>query len=140
MRRGTRSPPPRRVDRAARLAIVVLTGLAAIAPSGAAARRSPPAPARLLVDAQEWSLWPSRAAVASGPVSVQLSNRGQDPHNLRIQALRHGRLVGRVQGVATTDPGQLSAGSWRLAPGTYELYCSLAGHAHAGMRTRLTVR
>ncbi len=79
-------------------------------------------------------------AVASGPVSVQLWNRGQDPHNLRIQRLRHGRLLGRIQGVATTDPGQISTGSWRLAPGTYELYCSLAGHAHAGMHTRLVVR
>ena len=130
----------RRIGPAAVLAtIAALTGPIVAGPSAAAQTRRA-GPARLLVYAQEWSLWPSRRRIAAGPVSVQLWNRGQDPHNLRIQRLRGGRPGGRVQGVATINSGQIAQATWRLAPGTYELYCSLAGHAHAGMRTRLVVR
>jgi hypothetical protein len=99
------------------------------------------APARLLVYAQEWSLWPSRPAIASGKVIVQLWNRGQDAHDLRIRRLSRGALVGRVQGSdAITQSGKVSQASWRLSPGTYELYCSMPDHLKRGMHTRITVR
>jgi len=117
------------------LGAAVLTGLPA-AGAGASSR----APARLLVYGQEWSLWPSRASVPAGPVLIQFWNRGQDPHDVRIRALHHGWMTGRTQGVSVTGSGRLASAAWRLAPGTYELYCSLAGHLHAGMHTRLVVR
>ena len=121
-------------------AVAALAAPAAGFGGSAAAAHPTAAPSRLLVYAQEWALWPSRTRIAAGAVSVQLWNRGQDPHDLRIQRLRDGRPGGRVQGVATVTSGQIADASWRLQPGTYELYCSLAGHAHAGMRTRLVVR
>ncbi len=96
--------------------------------------------AHLLVYAQEWSLWPSRAALPAGRVSVQLWNRGQDAHDLRIRRLSHGAMIGRAQGVVVTQSGGLSQASWRLAPGRYELYCSLAGHLKLGMHAVLVVR
>ncbi|MGH2894014.1 MAG: hypothetical protein ACRDPM_12225 [Solirubrobacteraceae bacterium] len=98
------------------------------------------APARLLVYAQEWSLWPSRPSVKAGTVVVQLWNRGQDAHDLRIRRLRHGVMVGRTQGDGVTQSGKLSQASWRLSPGTYELYCSMPNHLKRGMHTRITVR
>jgi hypothetical protein len=104
--------------------------------AGASAR----APARILVYAQEWSLWPSRPELPAGPVIVQLSNRGQDAHDLRIRRLRHGRMTGRTQGLAITRSGAIGQASWNLRPGTYELYCSLPGHLHRGMHVRLSVR
>ncbi len=104
------------------------------------ARPAAQPPGRLLVYAQEWSLWPSRVSVPAGPVLVQLWNRGQDPHDVRIRALHRGQMTGRIQGVPVTASGRVSSAGWRLAAGTYELYCSLAGHRHAGMRTRLVVR
>jgi hypothetical protein len=110
---------------------------AAKAPSvGGAAR----APARLLVYAQEWSLWPSRSSLPAGRVIVQLWNRGQDAHDLRIRRLSHGAMVGRAQGAAVTQSGRLSQATWSLRPGTYELYCSMPGHMKRGMRTRITTR
>jgi uncharacterized cupredoxin-like copper-binding protein len=116
--------------------------LGALAGPGAA--KLPPAqgaaPARLLVYAQEWSLWPSRPAVRAGRVIVQLWNRGQDAHDLKIRRLRHGAMVGRAQGAGVTQSGRLSQASWRLSPGTYELYCSMPGHLKRGMHTRITVR
>lgn len=99
-------------------------------------------PAHLLVYAQEWSLWPSRGSVPAGPVSVELWNRGQDAHDLRIRRLNSsGQMVGPVVGVVGyTLPGQVRKAAWRLrAPGPYELYCSLPGHAALGMVAKLKV-
>jgi uncharacterized cupredoxin-like copper-binding protein len=98
------------------------------------------APSRLLVYAQEWSLWPSRPSVKAGAVIVQLWNRGQDAHDLRVRRLSHGAMVGRAQADAVTQSGKLSQASWRLSPGTYELYCSMPGHLKKGMHTRITVK
>jgi uncharacterized cupredoxin-like copper-binding protein len=109
---------------------------AAKAPSEGAAK----VPARLLVYAQEWSLWPSRPSIASGKVIVQLWNRGEDAHDLRVRKLSHGAMVGRTQGDAITQSGKVSQATWHLGPGTYELYCSMPGHLAKGMHTRITVR
>jgi hypothetical protein len=106
-------------------------------PTDGGARR---APARLLVYAQEWSLWPSRPSLPAGRVIVQLWNRGQDAHDLRIRLLHHGAMVGRTQGAAVTQSGRLSQATWSLRPGSYELYCSMPGHMKRGMRTRITIR
>jgi hypothetical protein len=98
-------------------------------------------PARMLVYAQEWSLYGSRASVPAGRVTVQLWNRGQDPHDLRIRRLsRSGRMVGAAQAVRKTGSGALSQAHWRLQAGRYELYCSLPGHLRRGMHAKLTVR
>jgi uncharacterized cupredoxin-like copper-binding protein len=99
------------------------------------------APSRLLIYAQEWSLWPSRPTVASGRVIVQLWNRGQDAHNVKIRRLNaHRAMVGRAQGEGIAQTGQVKTATWTLGPGTYELYCSMPGHFKAGMHTRITIR
>jgi hypothetical protein len=97
-------------------------------------------PAHMLVYAQEWSLWPSRSSLPSGAVEVQLWNRGQDAHDLVIKRLSHGRMTGSAQDVAVTNSGAVSQASWHLAPGTYELFCSMPGHLARGMHTVLHVR
>jgi plastocyanin len=129
-----------------------LLGIAATAAAlgggtaGASARdaqRSAPKTSHLLVYAQEWSLWPSRVSVPAGIVDVELWNRGQDIHDLRIRKLNSsGQMVGPVIGsVGHTMPGQVLKSTWRLrSPGHYELYCSLPGHLKLGMEARLTVK
>lgn len=108
---------------------------------GVALAARPPAPAHLLVYAQEWSLWPSRTSVPAGTVIVQLWNRGQDSHDLRIRRLdAGGQMVGPILGaVRITPSGQVSQGTWHLKAGRYEIYCSLPGHLMMGMHTRLRV-
>jgi uncharacterized cupredoxin-like copper-binding protein len=94
----------------------------------------------MLVYAQEWSLWPSRSAVPAGKVTVQLWNRGMDAHDLRIRRVNQtGAMIGRTEDVAVTASGQLRQSTWRLGAGTYELYCSMPGHAARGMHTRVRV-
>jgi hypothetical protein len=124
-------------------------GTACAAVAGAACTAAPatarhvqqPPPARLLVYAQEWSLWRSRASLPAGQVIVQLWNRGQDAHDLRIRRVnRRGQLVGPTQGVHETQAGALRAATWKLKQGHYELYCSLPQHRKRGMHARIAAR
>jgi plastocyanin len=125
---------------AAVLVVASAAAVATVAADGSAAARRP-APARLLVYAQEWSLWPSRSSLPAGRVIVQLWNRGQDAHDLRIRRLdARGRMTGRAQGVAVTQSGKLRDATWRLKPGRYELYCSMPEHLKLGMHAKLRVR
>jgi plastocyanin len=111
-------------------------------PAVAAARAvnaSPPA--HLLVYAQEWSLWPSRTRLAAGTIDVQLWNRGQDSHDVRVRRRSaSGVMVGSVlAGVSITPSGDIHDAVWHLQAGRYELYCSLPGHLMMGMHANFTV-
>lgn len=126
------------------VALAVLgTAVAAGPLAGGAIGAGKPAPAaHLLVYAQEWSLWPSSTRVPAGTVDVELWNRGQDAHDLRVrrvdsQAMMTGRVLGRVH---STPSGKISDAVWHLRPGRYELYCSMPGHLQMGMHVDITVR
>jgi hypothetical protein len=125
-----------------RLLAISLCAVAAMLAAGEVAPAARPlAPAHLLVYAQEWSLWPSRTSVPAGTVIVQLWNRGQDAHDLRIRKVSAGgHMIGPVlAGVRITLSGQISQATWHLRAGRYELYCSMPGHLKMGMHARLTV-
>jgi uncharacterized cupredoxin-like copper-binding protein len=120
-------------------ALVLAMSVAAFGVMNAGASVRPAA--RMLVYAQEWSLWPSRTSLPAGRVIVQLWNRGQDAHDLRVKRLdRHGRMTGRAEALAATQSGAIGEASWRLAPGRYELYCSMPGHLRQGMHVKLLLR
>ena len=109
---------------------------------GTGVARSGP-PARLLVYAQEWSLWPSRTTVPGGELTVTLWNRGQDPHDLRVRPLGHGRAAlgaTTARGIAPAAAGAVTTASWRLPPGRYLLFCALPEHERLGMHAGITVR
>jgi hypothetical protein len=121
------------------LLLLCVAGLCSWAVIGAEATVRPAA--RMLVYAQEWSLWPSRASLPAGRVIVQLWNRGQDAHDLRVRRLdQRGRMTGSSQGMAPTLSGALGQSTWRLGPGRYELYCSMPGHLRHGMHVTIRVR
>ena len=94
------------------------------------------APARMLVEAREYHFALSRTTLTAGPAIVQLADRGEDPHDLRLVRLGAPR---RAQ-ISQVLPGGL--GEWRgtLTRGRWKLYCSLPGHAKLGMRAVITVR
>jgi len=106
-----------------------------------AANARPLAYSHILINAQEWSLFASRATVPAGTVAVELWNRGEDPHDTQIRRLNtRGQMVGPVLGrVKVTLPGKISQATWHLKAGKYELFCSLPGHIQLGMSARLTV-
>ncbi|HTW12253.1 MAG TPA: hypothetical protein VME01_05895 [Solirubrobacteraceae bacterium] len=109
--------------------------------AGSAVAAKKPAPANLLIYAQEWSLWPSRTSVPAGTIYVQLWNRGQDAHDTWVRRLnKAGQMVGPVlEKVPVTLPGKISQATWHLKAGRYELFCSMPGHMKLGMHAKLTV-
>jgi hypothetical protein len=110
--------------------------LAAVLVGVCAAPAEAAAPSRLLVESREFNLVLSRGSVKGGDAIVQLVNRGEDPHDLRLR-----RVGGRGGGsVAETLPGELGEWSGRLRRGRYRLWCSLEGHRALGMRAVLRVR
>jgi uncharacterized cupredoxin-like copper-binding protein len=112
------------------------TALLALAIALVAADTAAAAPSRLLVEAREFNLTLSRAKIKRGPAIVQLANRGEDPHDMRIA-----RIGGRRRGqIAETLPGAVGEWEGRLRRGRYRLFCTIEGHRAAGMRAVLRVR
>lgn len=71
-------------------------------------------------------------AAPAGDVTLRIGNDGSTTHN----------IVARDLGLRSSDVGpggtvDLALGT--LAPGTYELFCDIAGHEASGMVTTLTV-
>lgn len=125
------------------LSLAILVAVGASLKSGSA----PPAwasgsakeargPARLLVTAEEWRLRLSRPKLRKGRAIIQLFNRGEDVHDLRL------RRVGRTRKVGTEDtaPGGTAKIRTKLRRGRYVLWCSIPGHRALGMEAVLKVR
>jgi hypothetical protein len=114
-------------------AALIAAGLA----SGAGA--TPAVPERLLLTADEWDLTVSRTRLAPGPAIVELYNRGEDPHDVRIE--RRGverRGSKRVVAIPETPSQELSRIETTLRPNSrYVLWCSLEGHRELGMEAEL---
>ena len=83
--------------------------------------------------AREFSLTLSRPLV----VRIELRNSGEDPHNLVVSPDgTHTPLVS----FSTLDPGLYERHTVELAPGRYQLWCSLEGHETKGMSVTLRVQ
>jgi plastocyanin len=100
---------------------------------------TPPEPkplTRIQVIAREFSLTLSRQTVAAGTVAVELNNRGEDPHDLRVE-----RAESALAGFnfSVTEPGAVATQKLQLGPGAWRLYCTLDGHAALGMSATVTV-
>jgi plastocyanin len=118
------------------LAFVVAFVAAGVAVPSAADGLADP-PSRLLVTASEWNLVLSRAELDPGEAIVQLYNRGEDPHNLRIRR----QAGGAVRRVAEQEPAATGQLEMRFKKGArYKLWCSLEGHEELGMKATLRVR
>jgi plastocyanin len=94
------------------------------------------APARLMVQADEYSLLLSRQSVVRGPARIQFINRGEDPHDLKLRRSGGTHAIS----ISETRPGALAQANVRLRTGRYRLWCSLPGHRALGMRAKLRVR
>ena len=109
---------------------------AAVAALAAAMPATAAAPGRLQVTALEFEFRLSRPQLRSGRWSIiELSNLGQDEHDLRLR-----RIGGtRTYGIKTVLPGQRRYLAAKLRPGRYNLWCSIADHKARGMRAQLKV-
>jgi uncharacterized cupredoxin-like copper-binding protein len=93
--------------------------------------------------------------IASGNVTVTVTNKGPDDHELIIVRATTARLPLRTDGLTANEekltpiialslepatPGSVRTAHVQLRPGRYVLFCNMAGHFMAGMRTTLVVR
>ena len=94
------------------------------------------APARLLVEAREFNFTLSRSQIKPGVAIIQLANRGEDPHDLRLK-----RVGGKRRGtIPKTLPDEVGEWEGRLSKGRFRLICTIEGHEALGMRATLRVR
>jgi hypothetical protein len=93
-------------------------------------------PSFVSVAAREFSLTLSRPLVGKGSVRVELRNNGEDPHNLVVSP--EGTHT-PLSSFSTLGPGTYERRSVTLAPGRYQLWCSLEGHEAKGMSVTLRV-
>ena len=115
-----------------RAVVALATGLALV-PAAVAAT---PAPARVQLSGDEFTLAVSRSSIRSGPAIIELVNYGEDDHDLAV------RRVGGVRTHRTSivHPGNVAELEVRLSAGTYTLWCTLADHRLRGMEATLVVR
>jgi plastocyanin len=96
----------------------------------------PPPPARVQVLAREFGYSLSRQSIKAGVAIIELSNGGEDAHDLRMQ-----RVGGkRVYAWPTTPAGGVVDETFKLLPGRYRLWCSVANHRTLGMQATLVVK
>ena len=90
----------------------------------------------LTVIGTEYAFDPA-AVVLSGPgeLTIRLRNKGSLAHNLKLR--RDGEEVG---GTSSLPAGKRGSATVRVAPGRYEMLCTVGDHAELGMTGELQVK
>jgi uncharacterized cupredoxin-like copper-binding protein len=85
----------------------------------------------------EYFFEPKDLSVPAGKLTVTLDNSGPErPHTWAVKN-KNGEDVARIE---RTPVGSTGTAEFALTePGTYEIYCTLPGHADRGQRGTLTV-
>ena len=89
------------------------------------------------VGEREYRIFPYRTHVRPGRVRFNITNLGEDAHNLEVRG-PHGYR-------SAVTPDVRSGGTYTLVarlrrPGVYTLICTKPGHAALGMKARFSVR
>ncbi len=85
---------------------------------------------------REWALDLSQQEVPAGKVVFQVTNAGQFTHNLAVEDSTG--LIGKTPNFKSSDGVQTL--ELELAPGTYNVICSIPGHATRGQQNQLVVK
>jgi plastocyanin len=84
----------------------------------------------------EWSMGFREMRAKDGDLSIHVVNKGRRRHDLTIRSKGGGREYYKTPMLDTKAAMEFSL---NLPPGEYEVFCSLPGHARAGMRATLKV-
>jgi plastocyanin len=87
------------------------------------------------VTLDDYLMRPQTLRVPKGrQLTVTAVNRGRLGHTFRIRSINH-----TVLRLTTIEPGKQFSRSFKLAPGTYRMFCALANHEELGMHGTLVV-
>jgi plastocyanin len=114
-------------------AVAVVLGLA----GGAAARSHVPASTAVGVSEREYRINVYRRTVPPGTVRFNVTNFGEDAHDLAV-VTRRGTVLAASDEIRSERQATLKVTLTR--PGTYRLLCLKLDHAARGMRARVVVR
>jgi plastocyanin len=113
------------------------TGSATVAPAGsassAAAVPSPDVAASIQV--LDFKLNPGTVTVQGSTLALTVMNAGPTVHNVTVRDAAGNVLFGSKD----LREGETDTVTHAIAPGTYVLFCSLAGHESLGVKGTLTV-
>ena len=113
----------------------LLTGVLVVAATGTAVCEAR-APVAIGVAEREFRISAYRKVVKPGPVKFNVTNYGEDTHDLVVRGPR-----GFQAASAEIDSGARTSLTVTFRrPGTYTLLCMRANHASLGMRAKLLVR
>lgn len=96
-----------------------------------------PPPVPVGVGLREYRISVYRPAVRVGRVVFNLTNFGEDAHDLQVRGPRGYRS--RISPDVGAAGGRLAFRVTFTRPGTYQLLCPKPGHVKLGMRTTLRV-
>ncbi len=86
---------------------------------------------------KEWAIDLSQKEVSAGKITFSVTNEGVMRHNLTVMDSNGGK-IGQTSTFASSEGAQTLAVD--LQPGTYNIICSLPGHAQRGQQTTLVVK
>ena len=119
----------------------VLIGLLATALLGAAAPARADAPKNgtaVGVGEREFTITPYRTSVPPGLVRFNVTNFGEDGHNLTVVRASDGKTLAASPEIRSERQYTLRVTLKR--PGAYRLYCTLANHKALGMKSKIRVK
>lgn len=124
------------------LAIVLAGGLLMACSSGAPQNSSSAASsgkvqkiaASVNITLNEWSLILDTVPMNAGAITIVVKNEGKMKHDLVLTG------NGVNAKTKTLEPGETETLTVDLAPGTYNLVCSVPGHSLLGMSSQFTLR
>jgi plastocyanin len=107
-------------------------GASATPSTTAAAAAAAAAPGAVDVEGGDLFFKPKDFTAAAGAVTINFTNKGVIQHNLVVLEDPSFKKIDLA-------PGASGSGTLQAKPGTYILYCDVAGHRGAGMEAKLTV-
>jgi FtsP/CotA-like multicopper oxidase with cupredoxin domain/uncharacterized cupredoxin-like copper-binding protein len=103
--------------------------------AGAGGEQAAAASTTLAVGLSDFKITPAEFSAPTGaPITFTVTNDGQTPHTLAVKA---GDQTYETPQIAAGETGTLEVPA--LAAGTYDMLCTIPGHADLGMTATLTV-
>jgi plastocyanin len=117
----------------------VLLGTAAVAPArGGSSGKAPRNGTAVGVGEREFTITPYRRSVPPGLVRFNVTNFGEDGHNLVVIRAADGKRLAESPEIRSEKQYTLRV---RLKKrGTYRLYCTIPGHKRLGMKSKIAVK
>jgi plastocyanin len=117
------------------IALLATALLGAAAPARAGAPKNGTA---VGVGEREFTITPYRTRVPPGLVRFNVTNFGEDGHNLTVVRASDGKTLAASPEIRSDRQYTLRVTLKR--PGAYRLYCTLANHKALGMKSKIRVK